>query len=1114
MIDDTLITDIANIQDKLTETNRQTTTVSTGVSVINATQNALASAEIEGRTLTSLANSNLESGKKYVLADPKTRVTVDNVLYSGVAKFTKGQATVSTANYVGKVSGSTVVNANVAKYQHNTTSLMTPSSTVQVYELSSYNNLASLNSANYTYSTTTNGAISQSLFSFDIIQQIERNLGVIPRTTLADKIQWVKDNVESLTANWHGFGSSVGGNKATLSVWVSNSNAWMYSTSTASSTVSKLTINAVAPINNYIDSNGFMHYLAYADASDGVIASTINTDYIDLVITLKATAQLNTRARIIRVESFEGKVSGSVVENPHKTFRATSSTLTIPSEFSLEHSQAWYDLINKIDDTSYSYSGTINGHMSQTPFSFNLIEAVERNIGRIPRSTVADKVAWLNANLSKLTANWHGFGSSVGGSKANFAMWRNNWTSNVVSHTNGTVSKLTCTASDILNYLDVNGFVHFLAYADPSDGVTASAINTDYIDLEIEVSPTADFTNPRVALYEVADEDYNKILVDWNAGEVANRFPIVEGVQHLQGVGVLAEGENLLPPFSEWALHANAKVIAPYELELNATATGQVTSYIMKVIKGQTYNINLLGVGKVAVYKSIGGVTSGSIITYSNLPYTGTFTPTDVDEVKIFLSNDTTATGTFKFTNPMLTLGSVVKPFVPRNPSYLFADVKLGGIGMGRDRLSQGDNNTWLLRESVKKDLILDGSLAWGAGNDYAGYKRTSYATLVPAIPDSNVTIDHRGIVLVSKDTTASPNRSTVSSAGVVYVSVSDTDTGFAESFIPVSADWKRYFNGWKYVDGTTWTSVTGNGQTATVQVALDTKPTDYTPYKVSHVLTAPQTIDVTNLVEGNLKVSGLTQVEALSGVVRREKVTPVLLAGKYYINRISQSSSLFKNKNNAILTVYKNGNKDNRWTFITSSLYNRMGASINEANFDTNAEYTVTYIMLDKLLLTTNPTNVKLTYASNISSVVSDLVTKVEDSMSLKDYVDRAILGLATHLADNTSHVYYSDDTGTNNAKKVSIIPKPTTYKLGLGISFKNKIENTNSVTINVDSLGDKPIVKSDGTALVSGDLKADSIYTVRYNGVSFILQGERGGLGSSETGSFIIDVNSILGS
>src|SRR5690606_33806386 len=135
--------------------------------------------------------------------------------------------------------------------------------------------------------------------------------------------------------------------------------------------------------------------------------------------------------------------------------------------------------------------------------------------------------------------------------------------------------------------VDNDGIVHYLAYADPSDGTTPSIINTDYVELEIELKPNADFHNPKVPLYEVTQAEYNKILTDWDANEVINRFPSVEGVQHVVNPVVSVSGGNLLPPFTEWTLHANAKVVSPYELELNATGGGQRSGILINSIAGQ-----------------------------------------------------------------------------------------------------------------------------------------------------------------------------------------------------------------------------------------------------------------------------------------------------------------------------------------------------------------------------------------------------------------------------------------------------------------------------------------------------------------------------------------------
>ena len=59
-----------------------------------------------------------------------------------------------------------------------------------------------------------------------------------------------------------------------------------------------------------------------------------------------------------------------------------------------------------------------------------------------------------------------------------------------------------------------------------------------------------------------------------------------------------------------------------------------------------------------------------------------------------------------------------------------------------------------------------------------------------------------------------------------------------------------------------------------------------------------------------------------------------------------------------------------------------------------------------------------------------------------------------------------------------------------GFTLRFKNTTANTGAVTLNVNGLGAKPIVKNGGVALSAGDLKASGVYTVVYDGSNFIVQ------------------------
>ena len=83
-----------------------------------------------------------------------------------------------------------------------------------------------------------------------------------------------------------------------------------------------------------------------------------------------------------------------------------------------------------------------------------------------------------------------------------------------------------------------------------------------------------------------------------------------------------------------------------------------------------------------------------------------------------------------------------------------------------------------------------------------------------------------------------------------------------------------------------------------------------------------------------------------------------------------------------------------------------------------------------------------------------------------------------------------YGVASGGNN-KTISLSPAPTSYYEGMCFAFRNVAENTGPVTINVNGLGAKSIKKPNGNDLVPGNLKAGSVYTVRYNGTNFILQG-----------------------
>jgi hypothetical protein len=1003
---------LVDLQNRLNDANRQSQTLVHGTQIINAPLNSPVDIEVQGRTLTSLGNSNLEGGKNYVLSGKNFKIRADGregTQYTGVAKFTKGTSLTTKADFVGKVYQSTVENSHIAKANSISTSLQTPTGSWSEFT----QNINSLNGVlkNDTTATGvgTEGRYSQQLFSFNIIEQIERKLGRIPSDTVAGKVQWIKDNVNALTFNWHGWGSSVGGSKASIAHWVGS---WVNNTPHTNGFVTKsflklMTVN----LTPTVQSDGFAHFLAYAEPSDGTTPSTLNTDFVELEIELKSTAVLDTRPIITRVATFEGKVGGSVVENPHLVNWTGDSSLLPPtngqSAYGGQPSTPNIDRLKTLDGVTMSAPYKNSGNMAQMVFSFNLIEEVERNIGRIPKATVAEKVQWLKDNVQSLTCDWSGFGSSVGGNKASLAVWSkgtNSWTS-PITHSSGAVSKISylTIVSGVSTLFDTDGICHYLAYAEPSDGTTPSTINTDYVELQILLKQGATLHDPMLPLYEVDASDYANILVAWDENAVMTRFPKVQGVQHLNNLAVIAEGENLLPPFSEWMLHSNAKVVGAYELTHTASAALESNNVSIPALPSMQYSFKFPSVirAKATAY-DVNGVIISNL--FDSLSTTGGTYTTPANTARIFVQLLSSGAGVNAFKEPTLTLGLTPKPFVPRNPSYLFAPVKLGQIGTVKDSLFKTDGQ-WQLVERVKKDVVLDGSLAWGFVDDYIGFKRFQYVNSTFTHPLTNAfVIKFDGKIIPIGDTSVSADKIGSRTPGGITnftISISDFDSGLGETYSPTQAECQAIMYGWqaKTVDGngkpTAWRSL-GDGTdapTQTLAYVSTTKAPNFTPDKLSYVLATPQTINVSHLVEGDIAVSVPTQVEVTSGVVVREKVNPVLSVGFYGFADTTRVGSNTKHRTHKILSVYKNGQKD-VWTIADSDLaYGKQRSYISQSLFDPTAVYEVTYLVLDRHLQTLNALEVKGSYSGSLKDTVDMQVEKVSD--------------LATQTSINTNLIY-----------------------------------------------------------------------------------------------------------
>ncbi|WP_155990542.1 hypothetical protein [Paenibacillus graminis] len=626
-------------------------------------------------------------------------------------------------------------------------------------------------------------------------------------------------------------------------------------------------------------------------------------------------------------------------------------------------------------------------------------------------------------------------------------------------------------------------------------------------------------------VYAVDDALYARIGVDITESNIRDYLPHVDGKQHVQGVAITKQGRNLLGPFAEWTQLTNSALSGPYSLTLTAAGQYQGPMYKLNALPNQAYTLSATHNGRLEIQQYDANGTS--ILNQAFTAQTATIT-TNAAVASIIVRCTNSAAGTFTFSNPQLELGSAATPFTPAEPQSVILPVTLGEVGGIRDSVySKGSE--WMYMERVKKGYVLDGSLSWSFGSDGTGLKKvytTRPSSMIASGPFVGAMLRYDGKLMKSFDTSTADGFDGGGAGTFIQLSIADIDAGWAETINPNINAIKALFNGWKAAANngtvyTSWVSILDGSAPATNTEAWVSanKASGWTGWATLDyaLASAAVPVAVTN-AEGSITLHpGGNQISVDTGLIQREKVTPVLYApdNKYYINAVSTSSKP-KYRVQRFLSIYKGAEVDSAWGItphnaVGEVVFGSVALGISVANFDSTKDYYVTYIALDKYGLTANVTETAATWRTGLSGVVSDVVQSVAELRQADDrqdfaddYIeakaDNLRLDFTAHESDFVRHPGYGLATGVN-AKTITLSPAFREYLDGVGVVFKNLETNTGAVTINVNGLGAKPILKANGSAPAAGSLKAGIIYTVRYNGTAFILQGE-GGEGTAVAG------------
>jgi hypothetical protein len=548
-----------------------------------------------------------------------------------------------------------------------------------------------------------------------------------------------------------------------------------------------------------------------------------------------------------------------------------------------------------------------------------------------------------------------------------------------------------------------------------------------------------------IRIYELSQADYDAIGTTYTATtspSIDDFIPYVDSVQHLQGTAVRKYGKNMLPPFTQWTLHANAVVTEPYKLTLNATAVSQRSSIAINVIAGGQYTLSQQSAVNSQVYVMVRDTTSTGTVLGSTISATSvSFTAPTSGVLWVTTHNDITS-GALIYDHPQLELGSAATDFTERNDDYAYIPTVLAS-NVDRSVVDTYNSALGTVTRRWKTGFVLDGSLSLASVIDDNGYRILKVdfsghkAGLISAVK-------YNGVVLKSVDTGVT----LVGTGGdyirldatALWITVLDVDSGWNESLNPNTNARKALMNGWKANANngsvhTSWVSVLDGSAPATNTEAYVSanKAPNWTGWATLDYQLA---VSVEETLSGDVGAialhNGGNQVELLEGVIVREKANPVANTdGTTAINRnlSPTTGSILENRALKIIAVYRDNELDAKWKIIdTSAAYGNQIAYIQTSDFDATADYFVTYVVLDKYLYTSNAIDATLTYQSTLGSAVSKATQDIADIKTVNgvqdfaiDYteakVDNLRIDLDAHEADTSVTIHGSTSAATANA-------------------------------------------------------------------------------------------------
>ena len=129
--------------------------------------------------------------------------------------------------------------------------------------------------------------------------------------------------------------------------------------------------------------------------------------------------------------------------------------------------------------------------------------------------------------------------------------------------------------------------------------------------------------------------------------------------------------------------------------------------------------------------------------------------------------------------------------------------------------------------------------------------------------------------------------------------------------------------------------------------------------------------------------------------------------------------------------------------------------------------------------------------FDSSSNRVVAGSLAVSTQVNNLRDEIGTGFDNFPPAANVKASNADYGTESGSANAYVVTMPFTQLAYTIGMSVCFIPGNSNTTASTLNVDTLGTKPIKCPDGTDITAGDIVVDLPLELRYDGTNFVYTG-----------------------